>query len=536
MRAFLRGRTRRLTLALGASVLAILLGSGFVAHRQSPSGGSDLFNQVKALIARTYVDSLDDLMLQEKSARGLVHEIRDPYAEFYTPKELEAFSRNTNGRYAGVGMLIEARPDHPVVARVYPDTPAEAAGVREGDRIMQVDSASTLNWPLARVSGALLGLPGTTVAVRFERAGVATPLVMRMTRGVIKVPAVPYAITLADSIGYIPVLTFNENAAAEVASALQRLQGQHAHGVVLDLRDNGGGILDQSLAMAGFFLQPGQELLGVVARGEAPTHVVAREKPIAPSVPLVVMINGGTASASEIVAGALQDHDRALVVGSKSFGKGLVQSLYSLNGGYAVKLTTAKWYTPSGRSIHLPRALTADGRLIESRDSTLDSTRRSAPVPTYRSDRGRALLGGGAITPDVVVKEDSVPSAERALVQSLAPHLQGVLTALQDFALEQRPTATPQYRPTPAALDTLLARFSRTGAVLTPAQHELALTVFGRELERRVVRAAFGDSTLKRRDVATDAQLRAAIEILRRARTQRDVFAIADSGTRKPSL
>src|SRR5262249_24696241 len=210
--------------------------------------------------------------------------------------------------------------------------------------------------------------------------------------------------------GYIPLLQFNETAARETEEAVKALQAQGAKGIILDLRGNGGGIVDEAIAISNLFLQPGLEIASVRGR-DGPAHrYVSQGTPLAPTVPVIVLIDGYTASASEIVAGALQDHDRALVVGTTSFGKGLVQSLYSLDGGWALKLTTAKWYTPNGRSIQKERKW-VDGQPVDDPDSAVvDTVIGSRPL--FKSDAGRTVYGGGAISPDVMVRLDTLDAVE----------------------------------------------------------------------------------------------------------------------------
>src|SRR5690606_29405012 len=220
----------------------------------------------------------------------------------------------------------------------------------------------------------------------FARPGVPQPIQGHFGGAVIHVPAVPYALKLDDRVCYVRLQGFNETAAEELATSIKALTDQGATGILLDLRGNPGGFLQQALAISNLFLPQGKEIASVRGRGTPPELYVARERPIAPEVPLVILIDQGSASASEIVAGALQDHDRAVIVGETSFGKGLVQTLFPLDGGYAVKLTTAKWFTPVGRSIQKERELTSDGRWVEIYPDTLpaDSLRKIRPV--YRSN------------------------------------------------------------------------------------------------------------------------------------------------------
>ena len=297
-----------------------LAAGAFVVQEQSTTSSARLFDQVLQLVGQRFVDSIDAGDLYEKAARGLVAELNDPYSELYTPKQLEAFNTTTGGFYGGVGMLIEDHDGRIMISKVYPNTPAEEAGIREGDYIVGVDTASTRGWKLEQVSTNLKGQPGTRVKARFQRTGVAAPFEVEFTRRTIRIPAIPFALMLENKVGYVPVQQFSETATREFAEQLQRLQAEGATGLVIDLRRNTGGYLDQALDMTNFFVERGKELASVRGRFGPAERYVAEGDPIAPRIPIVILTDGYTASASEIVAGALQDHDRALIVGTTSFG------------------------------------------------------------------------------------------------------------------------------------------------------------------------------------------------------------------------
>ena len=527
------------TAAVASLLLIPMVAGGFFLQQSPAPATPKLFDQVLSIVANRYVDSLQGNEVFEKAATGLVHELNDPYSELLAPKEKDVFDRNVGGRYGGVGMALEEQKNGSgtsiVVGRIFPNTPAEEGGVQEGDRIVKVDSMSAGNAKIDQVSDALRGVPGTKVQVTFVRAGVAEPVKLSFKRAVIHVPAVPYATMVGHDIGYIPLQTFNENTADEVEAAASKLVAAGARGLVLDMRDNGGGIVDQALAVSSLFLKSDQPIVSVRSRN-APDEVArASSEHLASQPPLVVLTDGGTASASEIVAGALQDHDRALVLGTTSFGKGLVQSLFPLDGGYALKITTGKWYTPSGRSIHRERKLLPDGRFVETRPDSLETEAEKRARPTFRSDAGRVVYGGGGITPDVIVADDTLLTSEQQFLRAIAPKAQAFVTVLNQYALDLKKVAPRNFTVTPAWRAELRRRLGVAGISIDEKYEPAATSVLDRELDRRLARLVLGDAGARQRSVADDHQLSRAIALLNGARSQDALFAAGRTGSASSS-
>lgn len=518
-------RFRPAIVAACAAALALpLLVGGFV-QRAPDAGAAQLLSQVLERVSRFAVDSTDEDVLYEKAARGLLAGIGDPYAALFSPEELATFNREEIGNdYAGLGVQIEDQAGVATVTQVFPHTPAATGGVLAGDRILRVDSVATPGRALEEVSNLLLGRPGTPVTVTFARAGVAEPITSRFTRALVHIPAVPYALVLDGGVGYVPLQRFNASAAAEVAAAVVRLQREGARSYVIDVRGNTGGDMDQSLAISELFLQPGQELASLRWRGDSSDVYHARRPALVPYAPVVVLTDGMSASASEIVAGSLQDQDRALVVGTPSFGKGLVQSLYPLSGGWAMKLTTARWYTPSGRSIHRERR--PDGAAV----AVADSAR-----PIHRSSGGRAVLGGGGVTPDVEVRPDTLSEVEQGFLRALAPRSAQSHAALYDIARDLRGGVGADFTVQPAWRDDFRRRLESAGVALAPGQFEQATSVVDQLIEQRVASLAYGDSLAFRRWVPQDAQLQRAIALLRGAPDQAALLARAGRAGRDPA-
>lgn len=522
-------RMRRITI-LGILLALPLAVGAFLQQSRQVVDGQRLFAQVLQRIEDNAVDSLSRTAIYEKAARGLVKNLKDPYADLYSPEELASFQRNTlRNNYAGLGMQIEQQDDQIVIARVFPNTPAAQGGLQAGDHIILIDTSSVIGWRTTQVSERLIGQPGTSVEVTVRRLGVPQPIKGRFTRAVIKVPAVPYTLVLDGSVGYIPLQAFNEAASEDVARSLLDLRRRGARSFVLDLRGNGGGSLDQALDISNLFLRAGQEISSVRHRGREPeVYTANRPSPLVDSMPVVVLEDGATASASEIVAGSLQDHDRALVVGTTSYGKGLVQTLFPLEGGWAVKLTTGKWYTPSGRSIQSEHDRLEDDRFVEydSAAAARDSTRKR---PVFKSDAGRQILGGGGITPDISIPPDSANAAERELGKVVAPVFTAWRVALYNYALEMRGNLKPDFSIIPEMRDEFFNRVSKAKVPVTRAQFDAAQEAIDRAMEQQFASLAFGDSTAFRRGIKNDRQLGTALELLRKAPTQRQLLAMVVS-------
>ena len=518
--------TRTRKAAMAGLLLVPLLAGGFALQARQARGGAQLLDQVLTFVALRYVDTLDAQQLYEKAARGLVKELNDPYSELFTPKQLEEFSRNTNGRYAGIGMQIVRVGDYVTVDKVFPNSPAEGGGVLEGDRIMLIDTVNARGFNTQQVQNKLLGPIGTPVTVTFGRAGVMQPIKLGFKRAEIQVPAVPYRMMLDERTGYIPLQRFSEQTTSDIAESVAELTKRGAKGLIIDLRGNPGGILEEAFAMSNLFLPRGKELLSVRGRADFQRFVAERD-PLASTIPLIVLVDGGSASASEIVAGALQDYDRALVLGTTSFGKGLVQSVYNLDGGYALKITTGKWFTPSGRSIQKERKMTADGQFAEVAPDSIESDTVRKARPTFKSAGGRTVYGGGGITPDLIVNPDTLTAGEQALRRALLPHYGKYQSIASGVAEEQKGKVRPDFTLLPAWREQVYTRLLADTVKIDRAVWEAGATDVDRFLEDRIAKMAFGDTLVRRRSLRDDNQLRRAMELMRKGTTQQALFGAA---------
>lgn len=366
----------------------------------------DLFHSVFRELEMMYVDTIDVDRTIESAIHGMLSNL-DPYTVFYPEDEDEDLRMMMTGKYAGVGAVVRyhAKHDRVVVVEPYEGMPAFGAGLRAGDILLSIDGEDLKGWPVDKVSEKLRGESGTTLFVRAKREGVADSLLeVKITRANIALPSVPYCTMFADSVGYIILNSFTENCARDVRLSLVDLKNRGARKLILDLRGNGGGSLAEAVDIVGLFVPKGTQVVSTRGKlSQASQTFKTQREPLDLTIPLVVLVDGQSASASEIVAGAIQDLDRGVVMGWRTFGKGLVQSVRELPYNSSLKITTSKYYTPSGRcvqKIDYSKAVRSKGE----EDKT-----ESAPGEFYTLS-GRPVKAAGGITPDVVLKELAVPN------------------------------------------------------------------------------------------------------------------------------
>ncbi len=394
------------TWAGGATLALAFFVAGFSVGSMRMSGDARrltlmtrLFGEVVRKIELLYVDPVDVPDVMERGIAEMVNSL-DPFSELLKPEIREDWDILTSGQYGGIGITIGLQDGVLTVISVMEGTPAYRVGLHPGDRIVEVEGESTDGWSTRDAVKHLRGKPGTQVRLKIRRPGVNEPLEVTITREIIQVHTVPYAGMLNARVAYVRLSSFSETAYDEVRQALEDQLKQGATAVILDLRDNGGGLLDQAIKIASLFLPRGSEVVSTRGRARGMSEVFRSTLPpvVPDSIPVVVLVNRATASASEIVTGALQDYDRALVIGDTTFGKGSVQRIYELQQGYALKLTVAKYYTPSGRSIH------RDFRKGDRDQGGEDSL-------TYRTRvLDRPVYGGGGVAPDVELVPPKLPA------------------------------------------------------------------------------------------------------------------------------
>ena len=373
-------------------------------HSSKVAKNLDVFNALYKNLDLLYVDTLDANEVIGYGINSMLNSL-DPYTEYYTKEKNDELNTTLTGKYAGIGALIKYNNQlkNVVIDQAYANTPAAEAGLKKGDIILSIDDKPMTGKDNSYVSNSLRGEPGTSFKLKVKRPSTSKILTFKITRRSIQLPSVPYYGIQPGNIGYIKYTSFTEGSAKQIRSAFIDLKSKGAKGLVIDLRGNGGGSLGEAVQIVNMFVPKGITIVqtkGKLQRANA--EYKTTEEPLDTIMPIVVLVDGNSASASEITSGSLQDLDRAVILGTRTFGKGLVQQVINLPYGGLMKLTTSKYYIPSGRCIQAIRYKHSNGGRMEHVPDSL--------TKTFYTRLGRAVKDGGGITPDIVVKADSVPN------------------------------------------------------------------------------------------------------------------------------
>jgi carboxyl-terminal processing protease len=398
---------RKLRYTLLAAAAVALVAISTAAYKADFKLGQNIelvVNMMRAVFTH-YVDEVDADTLGKNAAAGMVAAL-DPYTELIHADDSESFEMMTTGKYGGIGSVIRQKGEWVQIAEPYQDSPSGEAGLEIGDTFLEIDGKSARGMTTTGVSGALRGEPGTKVTIRVKKFHTGREESHTLTRRVIARPAVAYHSMVADSVGYIRFTDFTEGSADEFHGALDALRREGARSLVVDLRSNGGGILQEAVKIVGMFTPSGTPVVEMRGRSaESNRKYATATEPVAPRMPVAVLVDGHSASASEIVAGAFQDLDRAVVVGRRTFGKGVVQSTMQLGYGSYVKITTAKYYIPSGRCVQ------AVDYSHGGEDDPAGPLGGQRAVPDsllreFRTAGGRPVWDGSGVVPDVAVEAE----------------------------------------------------------------------------------------------------------------------------------
>jgi carboxyl-terminal processing protease len=523
---------RRVLLVSAVVILAFVSGGWLMQRSEAQTDDAyekeRLFQEILGLVARYYVDTVSTGDLYDMAIEGMLDRLNDPYTSFLRPEVYEELNLSTTGDYGGVGIRIESRDQWITIVSPLADTPGDRAGLQAGDLIIEINGMSTKGWTTQQAADVMRGKPGTDVELAVARAGFAEPLQFTITRAQIHVNYVEGQDIVAPGIGYLQLNSVSREAPQELKVAIDSLRARGARSLILDLRANPGGILEEGVAIADLFLDSAEVVVEMKGRARGATRTFAAETGESWSnMPIVVLVGPRTASAAEIVSGALQDHDRALVLGTRTFGKGVAYVVLPLSQTEALSVTTSRWYTPSGRSIdrpvHRSTSETVARAAIDVTDSaTIDSVR-------YRSDSGRLLGDGGGIKPDIELP-DTLTQPEQAFAEALGTGLPKYRDVLARYALDLKGSqtfASADFQVTGDMTAEFLRRLRNRGVEMPDSIWQGARDFVGEQLGYEITRYVFGRAAEIKRRVRNDIQVQRAIELLNQADTPRQLLELA---------
>jgi carboxyl-terminal processing protease len=512
--------------SLAAPVLVILLSaiSGGWLLQRGADRAENVYVQVRELqevvdrVHSSFVDEVDEKTLYHSAIDGIIKDLGDPHTSLIPASDYEDLRIRTEGEYGGVGLEVSDRNGYVTVISPIPGGPGERVGIRSGDQFFEIAGVKADTMTTDQAVALLRGRAGSSVDVEMLRPGVEEPIEFTLDREVVRLKAVPFALMLRDSVGYVPLLTVRETSSSEIGAAVDSLKKEGLRALILDLRGNPGGLLDEGIAVTDLFVDQGQAIVETRGRTSDQSETFKASHPDRyPGLPVVVLVDASSASASEIIAGALQDHDRAVVVGETTYGKGSVQTLFRLTGGDVLRLTTAKWYTPVGRSIHLD----PEDRSEETGQALAISGQAVQPVsmtgrPEYKTDGGRTVYGGGGITPDLFVAPDVLSTAEVEGVRGLFPRFGRFTLALFNFAVvyvREHPSLQRGFTLSDADLDAFFKSLP-ADAQVGRADFDRAQRFVRYHLEREIALQVWGDSGQFVQSERYDRQLQHALQLL----------------------
>lgn len=502
------------------TVLALSFVSGGWLMRPAPSteGGiyqqARLFENVVSAIHRHFIDSLGEGDLYQRAAGALVGSLHDPYAELLLDESYREYQRQMNGIEVDLGPEKKGPTESGMEDL--------GGGLAPDDEVVSIDGTSTRGWSTERLSEALRRGVGRVVTVVVRPRGSDREVVRHLTRTTVHVPAASRGLMVEPKVGYIILRRMSDGAAGELRAVVDRLVDEGMTSLVLDLRSNPGGLIREGVAVAGLFLRPGDTVATSVGRTPEHSRVyLAGQSGGWDDLRLALLINRGTASSAELIAGALQDHDRAVVIGTASYGKGVLQTTYPLGEDVAIKLTTARWFTPSGRTVQrLP---------IDTLAAQTFLTPPSRPR-AFQTDEGRAISDASGIMPDLLVRAPPRSEGEKVLTSALGDAMDRFRSTLLAYAAELRASGTvadDSFTITREMRDGLYQRFQDAGILLDRSTYDGAEDFVEEQLGCEIAREMFGTESVLRRQAKSDRQLQSAVRLLRGSRTQSDVIASA---------
>jgi carboxyl-terminal processing protease len=507
-------------------LVVVLVAAGWFTGRVQAKGDNTyrMFSTFMDIVGRVrdnYVEEVNVDQLVEDAIRGMLLSL-DPHSQYLSASDYTSLKIDTHGSYGGLGIVIGVRDGFLTVVSPMEGTPASRMGIRSLDKIVEIDGESTDGLTLDDAVSKMRGPKGTQVKLSILREGVDEPLEFVVTREIIEVRSVPYTFATPDSIGYVRVSRFSETVQSSLESALEKLEKAGIKGLVIDLRRNPGGLLTEAIAVSESFVPKGK--LVVYTDGRVSTqkaHFFSQSARVHDGYPLVVLVDGGSASASEIVAGAIQDLDLGVLVGERTFGKGSVQSVFPLRDGAALKLTTAKYFTPSGRCID---SETTQRQARSAADIKIGKTAEKKEEPAYKTAAGRTVYGGGGILPDVVVPYPKISAIAEKFERNLA---------FYKFAFEyldkHKGTKADAFKVTPAVVGEFKNFLKEKKLDYAEKEFDDDRAYIERAIDREIMSRLSGEEAAFIVYSEGDPQVQKAYELLRKAHTTADLFKLAQA-------
>ena len=520
-----RQRFTLITIASMWMLCGVLLFIATNSYAETPRSGTDiysqlgLFSEVLLKLKDGYVIDLNDEELIKAAIIGMLGST-DPHTNYFTEDEFKDFTTSTKGSFGGLGIQIDKKGDYITVVSPIEGTPAFRMGITAGDRIIKVDGFSVVGVTTDESIKRMRGDVGTKVTITISRPGVPEPVDFVITREVIKIKSIPYYFTLDNGVGYIRLSQFNENTSTELRAALVDMEKTGISGLIIDLRWNPGGLLDQAVDTVNEFIGSGKLVVETKGRKENRplyTRFSTKER----NYPIVVLVNEASASASEIFAGSLQDWDKGLVMGKTSFGKGSVQQLLRLSNGGGVKVTTSYYYIKSGRCIHKM----SNDKLLKGKELTKDDIKAEDDknhAQIYYTVKGRKVYGGGGITPDIEVESDLLTKLGVDLRQKNVFFDYAVEYMVKhDHKIDKNMTVTS------AMMKEFLDYARSKDVAFTTADVDSASTFIQNSIKSELVAKVYGELEAYKINISQDVQLQAAIHLFDRFKTLDEMYAHA---------
>jgi carboxyl-terminal processing protease len=511
---------RGLFLVVTVLILSAVLGGIYGPNvRATQSSFDDLQSSVQSLarvldvVQENYAESVDvDKIVYQGALPGMLRML-DPHSRFFDAGQWALNQEDRRGKYYGVGMTVMSRGDRTTVGSPYVSSPAFNAGIRPGDLILAIDGRPVKDMTSLEVADLLRGAKGTVVKVTLSREGYGDPLIFTLTRAEIPHHAVDLAFDIRPGVGYIKLSGFNESTDRELSDAMKQLDAPALDGLVLDMRGNPGGLLNEAIAVADMLLDKNQLIVSSRGRASAERRYYAIRGNRGDNMPLVLLVNNNSASATEIVAGAVQDHDRGVVVGVTTFGKGLVQVLQPLSEDTGLALTIARYYTPSGRLIQ------RDYKSVSLYAYHYERKVPEHPTEIRQTDSGRKVTGGGGIHPDIIVPDADLNHFQKALLgaEVFFPTENSVGGFTRHY-LGTRPLITKDFEVDDRVL-TEFQQFLTTHEVhYTPADWAENQNWVKRKIKQEIFLSTFGQQESLKVQLEADPQLLASVEAIPQAR------------------